>query len=133
MQKHIERLFSKIPILGRLENEDLICYEFAKKLQRMTRQGDFNTIWFHVANEFDGTPNPKFGAKLKGLGKLAGVADYIFLWDGGCGAIEFKTPTGRQSQGQKDFQAWCKDHNVLYEVARSADEAFDILKEWGRC
>lgn len=132
MEKHIERMFCKIPIVKRAEKEHGECVKLAKFLQKETRQGRFNTVWFHVANEFAGKQRPVWGALLKAMGKLAGVADYIFMWEGGCGCIEMKYAKGKQSQSQKDFAQWCEDNGVLYEVCYSHEEALDVLKQWGR-
>ena len=41
----------------------------------------------------------------KAVGLVAGVSDTIFLWRGKALLIEFKTPTGRQSAKQKEWQA----------------------------
>lgn len=134
-------LFGKVPIVKNAKGENAICIDFANHLQRETRQERFNTVWFHVANEFAPEKDNKekqkkkfsvFGCVLKAMGKLAGVADYIFLWGGGCGCIEFKTPTGKQSEAQKRFQAWCESCGVPYEIATSKEEGLDILKRWGR-
>lgn len=125
-------LFGKVPIVKNAKGENAICIDFAKDLQRETRQGRFPTVWFHVANEFAGKQRPLFGAILKAMGKLAGVADYIFLWGSGCGCIEFKTPTGKQSKAQERFQAWCESYGIPYEIATSKEEGLDILKRWGR-
>jgi hypothetical protein len=133
MKPWIEYLFCKIPIVRNAKNEDAICIEFASKLQRMTRQGEFNCVWFHVANEYAGESKPLYGAKLKAMGKVAGVSDYIFMKEGKNLALEFKTTDkqSKQSKGQKCFEQWCKDVGIPYELVRSSQEGFDALKKHG--
>lgn len=131
-ENHIDRMFRKIPIVKNAEKEHGDCVELASFLQRETRQGRFDTVWFHVANEFAGKKRPIWGALLKAMGKLSGVADYIFMWDNGCGAIEMKHGKGKQSKGQIDFELWCHDNGVPYEVCYSSQEAINVLIKWGR-
>ena len=125
-------LMAKVPRVTGAKGESGICIEFANELRRLTSTGEFNTVWFHVANEYDGKKNVVFGAVKKAEGKLAGVADYVFMWDGGCGAMEFKTEDGTLGENQKAFKAWCKDCGVPYRVARSKEDGLTILREWGR-
>lgn len=129
----IEQIFCKIPIIKKAKGEDAICINFASKLQRLTRQGEFKCVWFHVANEYAGKERKLFGAKLKAMGKVSGVSDYVFMRGGKNLAIEFKTKakTSKQSEGQKAFEAWCKENGVPYHIARSSQEGFDILKQHG--
>lgn len=129
----LRNIFSAVPKLrGKLDPEDQICYEFADKLRDLQLDGETlkDFTWAHIANEFAGKSSPVFGMKLKAIGKVKGWPDYIFMWEGGCGAIEFKTPTGRQSKEQKAVQAWFDMSGVDYRVARCAGEAFDVLAEW---
>lgn len=128
----IEALFVKIPFVKNAKGEDAICINFASRLQRETRQGNFKAVWFHVANEFAGSERKLFGAKLKAMGKIKGCADYIFMWHGGNIAIEFKTKlkTSKQSKEQIAFEQWCKDMGVPYYVARSSEEGFKILRKY---
>lgn len=125
-------MFCKIPIVKNAKNEDGDCVELAKHLQKETRQGRFDTVWFHVANEFAGKKRPVFGSLKKAQGKLAGVADYIFMWNDGCLAIEMKHGKNKQQQNQKDFQSWCSDAGVPYYVCYSAEEAFKVLRKYNR-
>lgn len=48
--------------------------------------------------------------------------------DGKMFFIEVKNAKGRLSKDQKIFAAWIKDFDVLYGVARSIDEALEIVE-----
>lgn len=124
---YIEHIFCRIPIVKNAKNEDGICIEFANILQKMTRQGNADFVWFHVANEFAGKVRPVFGSKLKAMGKVAGVSDYIIMSESKCLALEFKTKTGKQSKGQKAFEDWCASCGVPYEIVRNKEEGFRAL------
>lgn len=64
-------------------------------------------------------------AKLKDEGALAGVADLILLKLNrfyGALLIEMKTPEGRQSQSQKDWQQKITNDGYKYVVVRSFED-----------
>lgn len=89
-------------------------------------------VWFPIPNG-RGKFSARFAALMKRRGAWkAGVSDYAFLWDTGAGAIELKTDTGRQSDAQKDFQAWCASMGVPYAICRSVDDVHAVLTGWGR-
>lgn len=62
---------------------------------------------------------------------LAGSADILGVCRGRGFGIETKTPTGRQSDQQRKFQAAFERAGGLYGVARSPDEAVAILMGGG--
>jgi hypothetical protein len=58
-----------------------------------------------------------------------GAADITgILPDGRRLEIEVKTPTGRQSEQQKRYQAMIERFNGVYILARSVDEAVNAVK-----
>lgn len=64
-------------------------------------------------------------AKLKDEGALAGVADLILLKPNrfyGALLIEMKTPEGRQSESQKDWQQKITNDGYKYVVVRSFED-----------
>ena len=69
-------------------------------------------------------------AKLKAEGVIAGIADLILLKsnrDYGALLIEMKTPVGRQSDSQKEWQKIiCENGEYKYVVCRSLD---DFIRE----
>ncbi len=70
------------------------------------------------------------GGKLKDEGVTAGVSDLILLKsnrDYGALLIEMKTPVGRQSDSQKEWQKIiCENGEYKYVVCRSLD---DFIRE----
>jgi hypothetical protein len=123
----------------RLTDEDRICIEFADRLREAALMGRLRATFTHIPHEVGGgTKNAGLRYTLaKALGLITGSADYVFVWSGGGGWIEFKrpaspgTPAGRLSTPQRLFGDWCQRENVNWRVAYSAAEGFEILREWG--
>lgn len=86
---------------------------------QMLRYQRLDCIWFHVPN--GGSRNVVEAAKLKRMGTRPGVADLVFINADQAAFIELKTPTGRQNQAQKDFQADCEEQGIPYFVIKSDD------------
>lgn len=71
-------------------------------------------------------------AKLKSMGVRAGVADLAFVLPGGRAAfLELKSERGYQSAVQRQFQVEAEAAGALYAVARTPDEAKEVLESWG--
>lgn len=109
-----------------------ICIRFVKILKERQHLSTKPFVWFHVVNEFD----PKrhlysYNFNLSKMGRVSGVADYIFLWDDGNLALEFKVPKGKQSGAQKLFELGCISASIPYRIAHSVEEAFAILEAIG--
>jgi len=117
----------------KLGPEDVISIDFANRLREWTITRHLIAVWTHIPNEVaGGTKNAGLRYSIaKALGMISGAADYVFLWAGGSAAIEMKSETGKQSANQTDFQKWCDLMSVPYYVARSADEAEEILRQLG--
>ena len=62
------------------------------------------------------------GAIMKAMGVVAGVADMMYLSDAGLIALEFKTPTGRQSPAQKQWQETIEAAGYQYVIIRTFEE-----------
>lgn len=65
------------------------------------------------------------GARLKAEGVQAGVADLILLLPRGkhnALCLELKTPQGRQSAAQKQWQQQATRYGARYEIIRSFDD-----------
>ena len=45
--------------------------------------------------------------------------------------MELKSAKGRRSPAQREFHAACLAAGAAYEVARSTDEAIEVLRSWG--
>ena len=62
------------------------------------------------------------GGTMKSMGVIPGVADTIFLWEGKAYFLEFKTPDGRQSAAQREWQSKVEESGFRYEIVRSEAE-----------
>lgn len=69
-------------------------------------------------------------ALAKAMGLIAGSGDYVFVWEGGGGWIELKTPTGSLSPIQRDFRQWCQDTGCLWAKATTVEQFQSTLREW---
>lgn len=87
-------------------------------------------IVFHPPN--GGARRRVEAAILKGMGVVPGVADLIFILPGGIAkALELKSEEGRLSDHQLRWGARMKELRADYAVARTLDEAVEILTAWG--
>jgi hypothetical protein len=76
-------------------------------------------LFFRIKNE--GT-NRISGAVGKATGIVPGVSDMILLCKGTAVFIEFKTPEGKQSKSQKDWQNTVGWNGYAYYLVRSLKE-----------
>ena len=115
------------------KGEAAICVQFRTWLTQQTHEKKCRATWRHNQNESNqksGT-NQRWWNLQRNMGKLAGIPDYTFLWKNGCLELEIKDgPKGKQSEAQKIYQTWCEDNDVPYEIARSVDEAIQIVKKY---
>ena len=65
---------------------------------------------------------------LQGLGCYWGVPDRIMHLNGQIVYLEIKTPKGKLSPHQEEFQAQCEADKVPYFVVRSLEEVITILE-----
>ena len=72
----------------------------------------------------------RFGKRVVAFG-VPGQADLsgLFLPDGRRLEIEVKSPTGRQSREQRDFQAMIEKFNGVYILARSVADVAAVIPE----
>jgi VRR-NUC domain len=86
-------------------------------------------VWFHVPN---GEKRDKAAAgKLKGMGVLAGVPDFVFVLPNGQAAfLELKAKGGQLSPAQIEFRDRVLACGCGYATARSMEEAEDVLSRW---
>lgn len=66
--------------------------------------------------------------QAKSMGLMAGVADTTILLPNTLIYVEFKTPTGRQSPKQKDFEQRVKSLDFQYHIIRSLEEFKNLIK-----
>lgn len=92
---------------------------------------DLRPVLFAVGN--GGARNRIEAAIMKGEGVTAGVADVLFLYPNGTHhgmCIEFKTPSGRQSDSQKMFARNVEKHGYKYIIVRSVEQFIDEMKSY---
>lgn len=111
--------------------EDQICIKFANHLRAWTIEGKLKAVWFHPANEVSDGTKFQFGNKLRAMGKMPGVSDYIFGNGSGMWSLEVKSAKGKLSKAQESWKSWCEEEDVPYCVVKSFEEAETKLKEWG--
>lgn len=103
-----------------IKPEDKLALEVTEWLANLTYSG-LPIIWFHVTNESAGS-NKVWNLLKKATGRIAGVSDYVILWQGGGLLLELKAGT-KQSPAQKDFEEWCKWSGVRYSVCETLEQA----------
>lgn len=108
--------------------EDPICFDIASYLTYLDTFSLKKVLWFHVANEIANGKHPVFGAKLKKMGKKAGIADYVFMYSDGCFMVEVKAKSP-QTKAQKEIEKECLDKNIPYFIVHSLDELIQVLKD----
>lgn len=77
-------------------------------------------IIFHVPNQGQ--------YRLTGIGVKAGVSDLIFIFKGKCLFIEVKTPAGKISLAQSDFQKRIEENGFKYYLVRSLQDFKSIME-----
>lgn len=114
--------------------ESIACIKFANHLRAWTIEGKLKAVWFHVANgieDWEKSPRARgFQMKLKAMGRINGVSDYVFGTKHGSYFMEFKAKKGVLSDSQKAFGKWCEELEIPYSVVKSFEEAEAKLREW---
>lgn len=128
-----------LALQSKLGPEDREAYAFANALRVETLEGRLRAIWTHPANELAGMTTgtgkyrrvPVAVAIARALGLIAGASDYLFLWERGSLAMEFKSAKGRLNDAQTDFRRWCEMVGVPFHIVRSVDQGLDLLETAG--
>ena len=86
-------------------------------------------LFFAVTN--GGHRNIQTARSLKAEGVTSGVSDLLLLvpkreYHGLC--VEVKTPAGRQSDNQKNWQRIIEAQGYRYEIVRSLDEFAELVR-----
>lgn len=86
-------------------------------------------VAYHAFNESKRAPrNAGF---YRRLGMLPGVADIALVRPGGHAAyLELKSAKGHLSSDQRAFRDLCERNGTPYAVARTPDEAAEVLFGW---
>ncbi len=64
---------------------------------------------------------------LQGLGAHKGVSDFIAIKDGRTIFLEVKTPKGKQSEYQKEFERQVVEHGGEYYIVHGIDDIKEII------
>lgn len=92
-------------------------------------------LFFSVPNEGMGESRGRGGlarmARLRRMGLRPGVADLVIVKGGRAYFLELKRRAGRQSVNQLEFEADAIHVGAEYAVARSFEEAQNIVISWG--
>lgn len=93
----------------------------------------FRLLLHHSPNEGKLWMRDRDGAKRKAMGVRAGFPDFIFLHPNrNCAylAIELKSPKGRQTENQRQYQQAVEGAGGKYVVVRSFDEFVLTIREY---
>lgn len=71
----------------------------------------------------------KLGAIAIKQSGYCGVPDYLFLFDGACAFIEFKSPRGTTTPMQRNFLEKLYDNKIPRAVVRTVEEGHAFLLE----
>lgn len=86
-------------------------------------------LWFHVPN--GEKRDARTAGKLKAMGVLAGVPDFVFVMPNAQAAfIELKVGDNGLSSAQIEFRAQALSSGCAYATARSMEEVEAILTRW---
>ncbi len=72
------------------------------------------------------------GAQNKQLGLQPFRSDLTFHWESTTTFIEVKTPEGKQTKGQVNWEKLVLKHGFKYYLARSPQRIFNIVKKIAR-
>ena len=132
---YLERLMTRPPLsdLVKLGPEDRLAIDFTRLLTAWTLSGALRAVWTHAANEVGGgTANAGIRyAVAKSMGLTAGTADYLFMGNGFSAALEAKAEKGTQTPNQRDFELWCRAHDVPYTVFKTVRDGAEHLVSAG--
>ena len=106
--------------------EDQIHIALAEHLRLRARPG---VLWWHTPN--GGKRNVIEATKLKRMGTLAGVADFLFLYKGTFFSLEIKTEKGRLSAVQEQWSDDVEMSGGESAWAAGLDNALAIINMWG--
>ena len=96
---------------------------------RYTRIQYPEAILFHCNNSVysNGPTAQRRTARLKSMGMLPGVSDLILCFKGRTVFIELKTPKGRQTEKQQEFENKAELNGFDYYLVRSFDEYKQLI------
>lgn len=82
-------------------------------------------LLFHVPN--GGTRSKREAVKFKRIGVIAGVPDFIFLFNGKAYGIELKVAPNKQTDNQKRIQEAFELQDIEYHLVYSFEEFTKLI------
>lgn len=83
-------------------------------------------LLFSIPNE--GARSPANGARMKAMGRRAGMPDMVFLGEKNVTFVEFKAPKGSLSKPQKELHAKLVASGYNVVIIRSVEEFMYWIK-----
>ena len=88
-----------------------------------------------IAPMAEGSKSPKRAGWAKKMGLQAGVPDLVIIYPGTIDSgfytqvafVELKAKGGKLTAPQREWQAWCQNHNIEHHVIFSLDELVRII------
>jgi hypothetical protein len=68
------------------------------------------------------------GARNNMIGIRSGRADLTLYWNARAYHIEVKTPEGKQSESQREFQRLVESNGFTYHIVRSKEDFVELIK-----
>lgn len=87
-------------------------------------------VYWHTPN--GELRNKRTAAKIKAMGCRPGIPDLVFILpDGRTAFLELKMPGGSLSPAQRDFRTAVEALGCPYAMARTIEQAVQIIIGWG--
>lgn len=82
-------------------------------------------LLFHIPN--GGARNKREAGRFKRMGVVAGVSDFMLLYNGDAYCIELKVRKRKQKPNQIKWQKKVEEHDIFYEVVWSLIEFKQLI------
>lgn len=84
-------------------------------------------LLFHIPN--GGARNKREARRFKEMGVVAGVSDFMLLYNGCAYCIELKVKNRQQSPKQIEWQGKVQSHGIFYEVVWNLVEFKHLIRK----
>lgn len=108
------------------KSENSICYAFVDLVYDFQKKTNTDFTFYHIENERKCSFNQ--GHKRKRMGVLAGVLDYHIIWPNRQAYIEIKAGYNKPTESQLEYMERLDRYGIPYGVARTPNQAFDMLR-----
>ena len=103
--------------------EVTLHFKTAHYLKNFARK---DCIYFHPVQE--SKRSIQWASKLKRMGMIAGVSDFVIFVDGQLHFLELKSEKGRLSPAQKAWRDLCHTCGAGFHVTRTLEDTIALLK-----